>query len=385
MKYPVWSIVLIMPIAVLLIAQPSSAAYESVLVIAEGIAPVIDGNIVLAKADARRDSYRRAIEQGIGVEIIAETQMEMLEIVSDLVITKAQGYVRSHRFLEEWVDEDEVYHIKIEAEVQKGDIHDDLTGLKILIDYIIGNPTVMIVFQEKNLGEIPLFSVAQVKMSEIFSSVGYHLVDERQMQIIQEDEIIQKVMAGDRDAAITMADRFKADIIIAGQVTTEEFSISQTAASNLATVQATASVKAIVARTGQVIVAKQSIGKAVHFSAKNAGNQAITKCISDTTNKLIYEIPTKLFEARTVKVIVKNCTYSQRKRLLGAFQNIASVSRAYSRTYEHSTATFDVKTRDSSESLADHLDALDLPNLNIITVNAAQVIAEIVPEEERKE
>jgi hypothetical protein len=78
-----------------------------------------------------------------------------------------------------------------------------------------------------------------------------------------------------------------------------------------------------------------------------------------------------------VKVIVNNCEYSQRKELMAVFQSIASVSNVFPRTFENKTATFDVKIRDGSDSLAERLDALDDPQLNIITVNAGQVIVEI--------
>ena len=288
------------------------------------------------------------------------------------------------RIWNEWADEDGVYYIKIEATVKKGDIRDDLQGLKILIDYIVGNPTVMILFQEENLGAVPMFSVAQAKMSEIFSSAGYHLVDETQMQIIQADELTHQLMAGSDNAAVTMADRFGADIVIVGQITTDEFTMSYTKASGLATVQALASIKAIAARTGQVIVAKQADEKAVHFSAKNAGNQAIAKCAGKLADELIYEIPGRLFQSRTVKIVVRGCSFSQRKALMAAFQNIASISHVYPRTFESNVATFDVKIRDSSESLAEYLDALREPGLNIITMNVSQVVAEIASERKEK-
>ena len=64
---------------------------------------------------------------------------------------------------------------------------------------------------------------------------------------------------------------------------------------------------------------------------------------------------------------------------MAAFQNVASVSNVFPRTFENNTATFDVKTQDSSESLAEALDALNGPKLNIMTVNAGQVIAEVAP------
>ncbi|MBD3183225.1 hypothetical protein GF312_13095 [Candidatus Poribacteria bacterium] len=353
---------------------------NSLPIIAEGIAPVIQDNLVLAKRDARRDAYRRAIEQGVGVKITAETQMEMLQIVSDLVITKAQGYVKSHKVLEEWIDEDSVYHIKIEAVVQEGDIHNDLEALGILIDYVVDNPVVMIVFVEDNPGENQLFSVAEARMSAVFSSAKYHLVDKRQIQLIQEDEITRKMIAGDKDVLITMSDRFNADILIVGEISVAEFKERYTNESGLATVEANANIRAIIARTGQIIISKQSQDKAAALSLESATTKAITKCIDKVAKQFIYEIPTRLFQARTVKIIINNCQFSQRKELLQAFLNISSIINVYPRTFENNTATFDIKTQDSSESLAEALDVLSKPQLNIVTVNAGQVIAEIAPE-----
>ena len=64
---------------------------------------------------------------------------------------------------------------------------------------------------------------------------------QEQLQHIHEDELLQKMMAGDKEAAVTMGDRFGADIRIIGQVTTEKFTEPYTKASGLATVQALSS------------------------------------------------------------------------------------------------------------------------------------------------
>jgi RNA-binding protein YhbY len=363
--------------------EPDNQETEPVVVVVEGTAPIIENNLGNAKTIAKQDAYRRAIEEAVGVKITAHTQMEMLAVVSDVVISKAAGYIRNATVLEDWRDKDDIYHVKIEAEVQRGDIHDDLSGLKILIDYIVGNPVVMTIFQEENLGEIPMYSAAEAEMSKIFSSAGYHLVAEDQMRSMRETEadLTNKVLAGDERATTSLADRYNADIVVVGRISTEKFTEEYTAQAGLTNAVAKASVKVIMARTSQVIIAKQSTAKSVHLSAATAGTDAITRCAGEIASELIYEIPTRLSESRTIKVTVSNCMFSQRKKIIEGLEKKASILGVFPRAYVENTVIFDVKTWGNSERIAEYLDKMDEPRINIITVNSGEVIAEVLDEE----
>jgi len=356
---------------------------ESVEVVVEGIAPIIDDNLTGAKKMARQDAYRRAVEEGTGVRITARTRMDMLMVVSDAVITKSEGYIGSSRILDEWRDNENNYRVKIQATVHRGDIHDDLEGLKILIDYVVGNPTVMILFHEENMGEVQLQSSAETEMSGIFSSAGYHLVEKSQVKSMKDrgEGLVSKILAGDGDSNTALSDLGSADIAIVGSVSTEEFSESYTSQAGLINAIAHASVKVVIPRTGQVIAARQSSGKSVHISAATAGSRAITNCVTDIAKQLVYEIPSRLSESRTVKITVRNCKYTQRNAIKEKLQKINTVSGVYPRSYEENTAAFDVKTWGDSERIAEYLDGMKNPQLKIITVNAVEVITEVVSEE----
>jgi hypothetical protein len=316
------------------------------------------------------------------VEIAARTQMAMMAVVSDVVISRAKGYIRKFELLEEGESADDTYRVTMRAEVLKGDIHNDLTGLKILVDYVIGNPVVAVLFDEENMSESPPFSAAEAEFSKIFTAAGYHLIDVAGLESSREQraELTRKILAGDEDVMSRLADRSKADILIVGKASTEQYSEKYTQQAGLINANANISASVIMARTGQVIITKQTMAKSVHLSAETAGSRAITNGAHEIAQQLIYEIPTKLGESRTIKIIVRNCDFSQRKTIMTRLQKVNSITTVFPRSFTDNTAVFDVKTWAGSERIAQYIDSMEKPSLKITTVNAGEVITEIIPE-----
>jgi hypothetical protein len=97
---------------------------------------------------------RKAVEQISGVIVSSESLTKNFELLSDNIYTNSKGYIKSYKILEEGVDKQDkgIYFVKIEANVSKGKLQNDINALNILYKSI-GSPKFLLMISEKNLGE----------------------------------------------------------------------------------------------------------------------------------------------------------------------------------------------------------------------------------------
>lgn len=112
-----WFVTLTLLFILLVSTSPLLAAGETekTLVEATGSAPLTDGR-GLAKELALKDAFRAAVEQALGVRIIASTAMENLTITSDVVTSQTWGHILSYRIVKETEAQGNLY-VTITAEV----------------------------------------------------------------------------------------------------------------------------------------------------------------------------------------------------------------------------------------------------------------------------
>jgi hypothetical protein len=82
--------------------------------IVEGYAPIENGNVQKAREKAREDAMRTMIEQQVGVQIQSETVVVNAEVVSDRVMSKANGYVRVNKMIAE-ENRGQIYYVKMDV------------------------------------------------------------------------------------------------------------------------------------------------------------------------------------------------------------------------------------------------------------------------------
>ena len=79
----------------------TSAAREIEISEARGLARMYSGEEKQAKDEALRDAMQKAIEQGVGAVLASETEVENFQVVSDSILKKSKGAIKSYRILRE--------------------------------------------------------------------------------------------------------------------------------------------------------------------------------------------------------------------------------------------------------------------------------------------
>ncbi|MFQ5964336.1 MAG: hypothetical protein ACE5KZ_08640 [Candidatus Scalinduaceae bacterium] len=353
---------------------PDVQASETKKVIVDGVGAIIGNDRARARDEAIRDAYRRAIEKGTGVEIEAETKMEMLIVLKDIVQARSSGYVRKWDITDEGVRDDNLYFVTITAEVVKGFIKkDDTEALKIIID-LMGNPRFMVLVGETNIGEKPPYSVLEAELTESMTGYGYHSIDPEQKKLIENTEQARKAKGGNNVEARELALRMQADVVIVGKVYTEKLPKNEYfRGTNWVSTKAYSSIKAIIAETGQILDVKSPQQAGTGLTYWDAGTKAIKQCGQDLANNLIWNIPLHIgsSQAKTIQVVVNNLSSSDFAKLAGKLRNLRNVTNVFPRGWEKDKpAIYDVKTTGSAEDLATRIEGL---NLEIIRFNMNKI------------
>jgi hypothetical protein len=104
-------------------AQDASPPPNLLTLTASGLAATQGKETAAARNAAIEDACRNAVEQACGVYVTGATRVGNFELVSDVVLTHASGYVRHYEVLEESQQEG-VYRVTISAEVDVGAVQD---------------------------------------------------------------------------------------------------------------------------------------------------------------------------------------------------------------------------------------------------------------------
>lgn len=96
--------------------------------------------------DAIKSALRHAVEQKLGVHVMAMTAVENLEVVKNDIVSHAAGYVRHYDVLRQGTD-GAVAWVEIAAEVDDGTLENSAESLAALMK-MVGHPTVLVVAVE---------------------------------------------------------------------------------------------------------------------------------------------------------------------------------------------------------------------------------------------
>ena len=151
-----------------------------------------------ARDEALQDAQRRAVEQGVGLFVKSETMVANLTLLSDTIYTKAAGYVRTYKVVQENYNADKsLYWVMIEAEVAAGQIEDDLDTLWERLK-LAANPRVIVDITPDAQDESGLAGTA---LTARLVELGFAVYDAAQVQAVKEREALKLLRDGHADAA----------------------------------------------------------------------------------------------------------------------------------------------------------------------------------------
>ncbi|MFW5999370.1 MAG: flagellar assembly protein T N-terminal domain-containing protein [Halanaerobiaceae bacterium] len=358
-----------------LISLPPALAAETVT--SEGRADIYDNNESQARDEALQDAFSKAVEKAAGVFIQSSTLMENMQVLKDQVLSEAQGYISNYNIISE-NKKDQIYSIKIRAEVSQAELEDNLEELGYVLRTRGGNPRVMIIVEEENAGKTSFFSVFGSKLSSVFNDIGFNLVHEETIESIQNKETLKKIIEGDRKAATALGKSYEAEIIIYGRTFTEFSGKRNLDNGALYTMQANADVQAVTAQDGTVITSINKSRSSYAPSKNRAGNRALKELSDKINGELVREIVSNYNRSSgkmSLRLVARELNFEQLEHLEKILGKTRGVDNYNMLSFSGKTAEYDLDISHEVKTIARSLNntqELDI-TINEIQANRLEI------------
>jgi hypothetical protein len=295
-------------------------------VVARGVAPIVNNDEARARQNALRDAYRVAISQS-SIEVGQLSEMRNFKELVDVVVTRSVGMVKSYKIMFEGRTKDlpPNYEVLIDAEVGPGS-KADVMALALFLQ-VIENPTVLILMQELDAQPSLGTDEAETALARYFQQAGYTVLISADLLRgdPKQDQKVTLARQGYGEVARQLGVQHGADIVLFG---TMKLSSSPMIAydAEINTVHVTASVRAVVTGSGQVLAIEDSSYRTSGQVYETARTRSINAVSKELGEKLVWKIPEVLAsQPRITAVTVNGCTLDEVPTIGRALREVTGV------------------------------------------------------------
>lgn len=354
----------------------------------DGFGAVQNGNMELAKKDATDDALRRALEMVMGAHVSAETIVENYQLVSDKIISKVSGYVKSYKVLESKENQG-IITVKVSAVVKESELTNDLQLIQTTLERM-NYPKFVIMIAEQNV-DMTMFSfwwggaaavqtslgTAEQAISSELLDKNFKIVDHNALQSGVKVSSAQQVVDISNQQVLEMNKNIDADIVIAGKAAARKgMNIANSA---MISCQANVTLRAISLKDGRLLGSASGQAAKVNIDPVTGGSQAIEQATKDAGKKLIADIirsfNQSLNNGDEIKIIIGNvpdaAAMFKTQKDITAVKNITA---AILEKFEGKTAEFRVAFRGNSNGLAQILEGFGMKAKEI---SAKKIVLEL--------
>lgn len=373
MKKMIFAVLLVLPLCLITGVKAEEKIVETT------------GSSDLSRSDAIRQAMRSAVQEGVGMFIHTETEVENFEIKKDAIFSRAQGYVTSYDLLKEW-QENDTYNIRIKAVVSLDKIKDDLMAMKILLDSM-ERPKLMILIEEKYVGMEDMgMRLAETELSNMFTAKSFDLVDRAQIEQIKSMDQARQALEGNTDAAKQLGLQFGAQYVILGKAVLQDAG-EAFAGSGLKSIQGTLQVKVLQTQTGLVLGSAVKNGVAAHISQLTGAAKAMKDATQKAVDEYLVDTITNSFQnflnnGAPLKLYITGVkSFTMYKQVAGAVETLENIVSSKKDGWNKTGGllVLDLRFKGISEELADLLDGkrLDKGRLEVVDLAPDRVDCKI--------
>ncbi len=285
-------------------------AYETEVVEAEGMAPVMEGNAEAAKKAALGEAMKSALGLVVGVYVSQEAMVSKSVLIDENITSQSEGYIEKYETLKEWRD-GEFYKVRIRAHVRKEDLSAKLRTLESEPQKL-GNPVIGFDIKEAADGKSQQTDYAALELRNRFTEAGF--------------------MTGEKD---------KADILITGEAQTA-FNTRE-GLGGFVSYRAGLSVSAVKQGSGETLASVQESAGGIDLNEAAAARASIINSAKKAADQLKDKVLKALRERSMVRLNLANVrTMNDLSEFTKLLRNIPAVRASWVRGYSNSVAVIDV-------------------------------------------
>ncbi len=324
-----------------------------------------------SRQEALLQAKRAAIEEGIGVVLSSQTEVENFLLKKDQVISRSFGAVRSFTSIKE-EQKGDTWYIKISAVVSLDSITADLMALKILL-VSMDKPRTMVLIQEEGGQNVATTII------DYLQEKGFDLVDPAQAAALmaKDDPFIRKAVEGDPVAAAKLGADNGAEYVVVGSVGKSLLANEVVNNTGMKSGQANLTVKVVNCSNGRIVATKSATGAAVHIADDIATAKAAVKAATNLMDKKLFEAIVTSFQdtlnnGATFEVIISGVkSYGQQKSAAKVLEDAEGVVSVTKRRFGGGKLELSVLFKGSAETFCDHIDSKAVDESKLVVTNIA--------------
>ncbi|HNW44260.1 MAG TPA: flagellar assembly protein T N-terminal domain-containing protein [Elusimicrobiales bacterium] len=288
-------------------------AYETEVVEADGLAPIVDGNLDGAKKTALAEAMKSALGLVVGIYVSQDALVSQSVLIDENITSQSEGYIEKYAVLKE-VREGEFYKTRIRAHVRKEDLTAKLRTLETE-PRKLGNPVIGFDITEVADSKATGTVYAETELKAAFTEAGF--------------------LTGEKD---------KADIVIKGEATAS-FNTRE-GLGGLVSYRAGISLSAVKTGSADSLGAQQDAAGGLDLNDTAAARAALINAAKKAAGPLREKMLKSLREKTVVRLNLANVkSMNDLSAFIKILRNMPAVRDSWVRSYTGGTATLDVGMR----------------------------------------
>ena len=338
---------------------------------------IVSGSSELSFEDAIRQAQRQAVEEGVGVFIQSQTEMQNFVLQKDKIISRTNGYITNYSVLEK-SETNKIFTLKIQATVSLDKIKDDLVAMRILLESM-ERPKLMVLISEdyKSMDNLGM-TIAGTELAAQLQKKGFELVDKTQMEAVKNVDQQQQALAGNAAAAASLGLHFGAQYVIVGKAVAQDAGEAYPG-SGIRSIQASLQLQVIQSQTASILGSTVQNGIAAHLSPLSGATKALQGAVSKAVDAYLVNTITNSFQeylnnGTPLKLQISGVqTFSQYKAVSDDIEAVKRVMSSKNEGWNKAggLVMLDLRFKGTSEELASLLDGRNLGNNKLVVVDFA--------------
>ncbi len=335
------------------------AAAAQQTVTATGSAAILNNDAAQARDRAVESALRSAVEQVMGTMVDSESLVKNNELLSDKIYTQTAGYISSYKIVSEKADkETNIYNVTIEAQVNEGNLEQDLSSLGILMRRM-KMPRVAVALKENG-------QEASATLLRLLKDKGFNVVDTGNLQ--------EGFYGMQEEAQSDLLKKYGAEVVILGAL--KGGAGGNVGNSNLVSFQASLSLKAIQTDTRHVLGTSSGSGKAVHVGEEGmaqASRQAATVAGNDIIRQITAQWAKEVSSTRQIVLVLEGASADEAAKFASRLQKEGrGIEDVVVHTASGEGAELEVSMQGDASALAQEAKKL-FPGWRVVSQTAARL------------
>jgi|GEM_PF-3499041 hypothetical protein len=329
-----------------------------------------------SRDDAIRDALRAAVEQAVGILVDSQTVSNNNQIITDEIYTKSQGFVQDYHIIKEQ-NSGGLYTVSATVIVDTEPnslLYTKLYQLK-LIEVALRDPRIAVIIPEFYQSSALPSSSSGAMVIEHLRDAGFkHVIDARQLQNIQHDQILRAILDNDYDSAKILATTEKLDFVIVGEATSQY--IGDLYNSGIHSSRAHIAAKVLKVDTGEIIAAHDFDASGADVTPAVSAKKALSACGDKVGEYMVKQLMEYASDPdKPVTIIIKRATFQKLNDIQQALKGVSGVKSVFLRSYNTGIAQIDVIYTGSPKVLADAMQNADGVSLDILGISNSSIDA----------